>query len=88
MVAFFRSSELQTPNEHTARLYHGAVRIGTSLLILGIVTMVIAGVAHWITLRKLRQGHPLGLTVWPLSITLAMLSAVVGLAGLWAALAP
>jgi putative membrane protein len=88
MVAFFRSTELQSPSDRAARLYHGAIRVGAALLVLGIVAMVLAGASHWITLRKLRRGGSLAFSGWPLSITLAMLSAVLGLLALWAAFAP
>ena len=46
--------------------------------------MVLAGMSHWFTLRRLQRGESPVLNQWPLSITLAMLSACIGLAGLWA----
>ncbi len=84
MVAFFRSIRQTSPSEETMRLQQGAIRFGTSLIILGIVAMVLAGASHWLTLRRLRCGESPVVTQWPLSITVAMLSAVIGLAGLWA----
>jgi hypothetical protein len=36
-----------------------------------------------LTLRRLRRGESPVVTQWPLSITVAMLSAVIGLLGLW-----
>jgi uncharacterized membrane protein YidH (DUF202 family) len=88
MVAFFRSTELQSPTARAARLYHGAIYVGTALLILGILAMVLAGAAHWLMLRKLRRGESPVLAGWPLSIMLAMVSAAIGLAGLWAVIEP
>ena len=84
MVAFFRSIRQATPSAETVRLQQGAIQFGASLLILGIVATVLASASHWSTLRRLRRGESPLLTQWPLSITVAMLSAVIGLAGLWA----
>jgi putative membrane protein len=84
MVAFFRSRQIESPSAETMRLHQGAIQMGTALLVLGIVATVLAGVSHWFTLRRLRRGESPSLTQWPLSITVAMLSAAIGLAGLWA----
>jgi len=83
MIAFFRSIRQQSPSEETLRLHQGAIRFGTSLIILGIVAMVLAGSSHWLTLRRLRRGESPVVTQWPLSITVAMLLAVIGLVALW-----
>jgi putative membrane protein len=83
MVAFFRSLQDQSPSPETIRLHRGAIRMGTSLIILGIVGAVLAGVSHWFALRRLRRGESPGLTRWPLSVTVAMLAALIGLVGLW-----
>jgi putative membrane protein len=84
MVAFFRTLQEKSPSPETLRLHHGAIRIGTALILLGIGAMVLAGLSHWFALRKLRRGESPVLGPWPLSLTVAMLSAVIGLAGLWA----
>ena len=83
MVAFFRSIQQQAPSPETIRLHGGAIRMGTALLILGIVGAVLAGLSHWFTLRRIRRGESPGLTRWPLSVTVAMLTAVIGLVGFW-----
>ena len=83
MIAFFRSIRQQSPSKETVRLHQGAIRFGTSLIILGIVATVLAGSSHWLTLRRLRRGESPVVTQWPLSITVAMLTAVIDLAGLW-----
>jgi uncharacterized membrane protein YidH (DUF202 family) len=83
MVAFFRSIRQESPSAETLRLHRGAIRFGTSLIILGIVATVLAGASHWMSLRRLRRGESPVVTQWPLSITVAMLAAVIGLAGLW-----
>jgi len=86
MVAFFRSMRQAAPSAENVRLQQGAIQFGAALIILGIVATVLAGASHWLTLRRLRRGESPLLTQWPLSITIAMLSAVIGLAGLWAVL--
>lgn len=82
-VAFFRSMRQESPSAETLRLQRGATEFGALLIILGIVATVLAAASHWLTLRKLRRGEPPMLKQWPLSISVAMLSAIIGLAGLW-----
>jgi putative membrane protein len=84
MVAFFRSLQEQSPGAEAARLRQGAIGFGLALVVLGLVATVLAGLAHWFTLRRLRRGQLPVLRQWPLSITVAMLFAVICLAGLWA----
>ncbi len=84
MVAFFRSREIESPGSESGWLHHRAVRAGAALLVLGIVALVLAAVSHWLALRKLKRGEAPELWMWPLSVTLAMLCAGLGLAGLWA----
>ena len=83
VVAFFRALQEKSPSPETAHLHESAIRFGTSLVILGIGATVLAGIAHWFTLRRLRRGQDLVLTQWPLSITVAMLLALIGLESLW-----
>jgi uncharacterized membrane protein YidH (DUF202 family) len=83
MVAFFRSIQEQSPSSETTRLHRGATRMGTALLLVEIVGAVLASLSHWFTLRLLRRGESPGLSQWPLSVTVAMLTAVIGLVGLW-----
>jgi uncharacterized membrane protein YidH (DUF202 family) len=84
MVAFFRTIQERSPSEESLRLYRGAIRMGTALILLGIAATVLAGLSHWSTLRRLRRGETPVLRQWPLSLTVAFLSAIIGLAGLWA----
>lgn len=83
MVGFFRSLRAQAPTAETVRLHQGAIQFGTILVVLGIGVMALAGLSHWLTLRKLRSGAPLELARWPLALVLALLLAVLFLAGLW-----
>jgi putative membrane protein len=83
LVAFFRSLLQQAPAEEAVRLHEGAIYFGLGLIVLGLFATVLAGLSHWFTLRRLRRGEPLAVNRWPLSITVALLFAVVCLAGLW-----
>jgi putative membrane protein len=83
MVAFFRTIQGKAPSSEAVRLHRGAIRMGTALLILGIAGAVLASSSHWLALRRLRRGEPPGLARWPLSVMVAILTAVIGLLGLW-----
>jgi putative membrane protein len=83
MVAFFRSTQQQSPSADTVRLHRGAVRMGTELLVLGVIGAVLAGVTHVVALRRIRRGESPALSRWPLSVTLAVMAAVIGIVGLW-----
>jgi putative membrane protein len=83
MVTFFRSREIESPGAESRLLHHQAVRFGTALICLGLVATVLAGASHWLTLRRLRRGELPMLREWPLSVTVALLFSVIGLAGLW-----
>ena len=52
MVAFFRAIRQHTPDAETIRLHHFAITMGTALIIIGIVSMVLAGWSHWLTLCR------------------------------------
>jgi len=84
MIGFFRSLQEMSPSAQSKRLHEGAIRMGVALLVLGIVATILAGWSHWLSLRRLRRGETPVLSQWPLSITVAMLLAIIGLGGLWA----
>jgi uncharacterized membrane protein YidH (DUF202 family) len=83
MVAFFRTLEERSPSLESLRLHRGAIRMGTALILLGIIATLFAGLSHWSALRRLRRGESLVLSPWPLSLTVAMLTAILGLGGIW-----
>lgn len=87
MVGFFRSLEEKHPTAETTRLHQAAIRFGVALILLGIISMVMASAEHWRTQRRLQRGEAPVLAHWPLSVTVALLLAILGLAGLWALLA-
>jgi uncharacterized membrane protein YidH (DUF202 family) len=83
MVSFFRSLRAQSPTAEAIRLHEGAIQFGTSLLVLGTLVTALAGLSHWSQLRKLRAGEPLGAGKWPLALVLALLLAILFMAGIW-----
>jgi putative membrane protein len=78
-VGFFRTLRERSATPESVRLHENAIRFGVALLVLGIVATILAGVSHWLTLRRLRHNKEVVLTPWPLSITVAMLLGIVGL---------
>ncbi len=82
-VGFFRTLREKSPSAASIHLHEGAILFGISLVVLGIVATVLSGMSHWMDVRRLKRGEALPITQWPLSITLAMLLAIVGLAALW-----
>jgi len=82
-IGFFRSLREKSPTPEAIRAHQGAITFGICLVVLGCVSTVAAGVSHWLTLRRLRRGQKAVLSQWPLSITVAMFLAVIGLISLW-----
>jgi putative membrane protein len=83
MVGFFRALKQQSPSAESIRLHTGAIRFGTTLVVFGIVSTVLAALSHWRSLRRLQRGENPVLTHWPMSITLALMLSILGLVGLW-----
>lgn len=83
MVGFFRTLEERHNTPESVRLHHSAIHFGTSLIVLGLVATVLASISHLRALRRLRQGEAPVLTLWPLSIMVALCLAILGLIGLW-----
>jgi uncharacterized membrane protein YidH (DUF202 family) len=84
MVAFFRSMLDQSRSPEAIRLHRGAIRMGTMLIILGIVGAVLASSSHWLTLRKRRRGESPDLTGWSLSVVMAILIVIIKATGITA----
>ena len=86
-VGFFRSLRESSPDPNSVRLHEGAIQFGAGLVLLGIVATVLAGLSHWFTLRRLNRGEMPVVSQWPLTITVAFLLALMGLAGVWSTFA-
>jgi len=82
-VGFFRSLREKSPSPEAIQMHQGAIAFGISLIVLGLVATVAAGISHWLTLRRLRNNQTPVLSQWPLSITVAMFLVIVGLISLW-----
>ena len=83
MVGFFRSLRQANQSPEAIRLHEAVIHFGVGLVVFGIAATVLAGLAHWFALRRLRRNEMPVLPRWPLSITVGMLLAVAGLWGLW-----
>jgi putative membrane protein len=88
MIGFFRALRQATENEHTAQLHQAAIQMGVALVVLGLVSTTLAAISHWMTLRRLLRGEQISITQWPVSITIAVFVAILGLYALWSLLAP
>jgi putative membrane protein len=86
MVAFFRAVSAAHPGQEYARLHLIAIVFGLALLVLGVVVMLLAGLAHRADLAVLRRGGAPGLRRWPLSLTLTLCMTILGVLGLVALL--
>jgi len=83
MIGFFRAIEERSPTLKSEMLHQGAIRFGTVLVILGLIATVLSGISHWVNLRRLRRDESVVISQWPLSITVAMLLSILGLAAPW-----
>ena len=88
MIGFFRAMRQTIQSEQAARLHQAAIHMGVALVVLGLVATTLAALSHWMTLRRLRRGEQVSISQWPLSITIALFVAVLGLYGLWSLLVP
>jgi len=85
-VAFFRSIRETSPTPETIQLHQSAIRFGMALVVLGIAATVLSGIAHWRALRRLRRNEAPLPGPWSLSLTVALVLAMLGSASLWSLL--
>jgi len=83
MVGFFRTLRERSPTPQAVQWHENAIMFGTALVTLAAAATILAAVSHWFALKRLRRHEPMAPTQWPLSITVAMLLAVLTLAALW-----
>ena len=88
MVAFFRAVEQAKHSDEAVRLHQAAIHMGVALIVIGMVATILAAFSHWKSLGRLRRGEQLSVTQWPLTITIAVLIAVLGLYALWSLFHP
>ena len=56
-----------------------SLMVGTTLVLLGVVITLAAGIIHWYTVRRLERGQPLKFTPWSLGMVVALLLGLLGL---------
>jgi len=87
IVGFFRTLRQTTNSEEAVHLHQAAIQVGVAMVVIGLVATILAALFHWVSLRRLRRGEQLSITQWPLSITIAVLSSLLGLYAFWSLLA-
>jgi putative membrane protein len=81
-VAFFRTLQEHYPGDRTRWLHGTAISFGFALLFLGLFALALAAASHWRSFRALKRGLLPEMGQWPLSLTLALILAILGLVGL------
>ena len=82
MIGFFRSLREHAETAETIRRHEAAVQFGVALVIIGLVAVLVA-FSHVSMLLKLRAGVTPVPAVWPLSILISLLLALLAFYGLW-----
>jgi len=83
MIGFFRTVRQESGTPESVRLHEGAIHFGVALVVIGVVATVLVAISHLSMVRKLRAGEMPLPTMWPLSITVSLLLALLALGGLW-----
>src|SRR5271168_4565514 len=84
MIGFFRTVRQQSGTPESIRLHENAIHFGVVLVVIGVVASVLVAISHLSMVRKLRAGDVPLPTMWPLSVTISLLLALLALGGLWA----
>jgi putative membrane protein len=85
MIAFFRTIRMEANTPESVRLHEAAIHFGVALVLIGVVVTALVAVSHVSALRKLRAGEMPMAAKWPLSISLALLLALLALWAMWVA---
>ena len=83
MIGFFRTLRQQAETPETIRMHQAAIHFGVALVLIGVASTVCVAISHLRNLRKLRRRETPAPALWPLSITIAILLALLALVGLW-----
>lgn len=83
MIGFFRAMRERAQTPEAIALHRAAIRFGELLVAAGVISTVLAGVAHWNALKRMERGEAPRAARFPLSITVALFIALLGAAGLW-----
>lgn len=83
LIGFFRAAEQQGETPKTIRMHEGAIHFGVMLVVIGVIATVLVAGSHLLMVRKLRAGEMPLPTIWPLSVTISLMLALLALGGLW-----
>jgi putative membrane protein len=83
MIGFFRTLRERSETPVTIREHVMAIRFGEVLVALGVIATAMVAVGHLSALKKVTAGVAPEASRWPLSVTLAVLLALLALGGLW-----
>ena len=83
VIGFFRAIRQQAETPESVRMHQTAIHFGVALVLLGIIATVCVAISHLRNLKKLHRGETPTPALWPLSITIALLLALLALDGLW-----
>jgi putative membrane protein len=83
MIGFFRTLRQQAQTPENIHMHQAAIHFGVALVLISVIATVFVAISHLRNLRKLRRGETPTPALWPLSITIAVLLALLTLAGLW-----
>jgi putative membrane protein len=83
LIGYFRTVRMQNETPASIRMHELAIHFGIALVVIGLIATVLVARSHWSTVRKLRAGETPQPPLWPLSITVSLLLALLGLYGLW-----
>jgi uncharacterized membrane protein YidH (DUF202 family) len=87
-IGFFRALKARLPRRRPSGSTRARSTFGLAFVVLGLVATALSGIAHWFALRRLRRNEAPVSSRWPLSITVALLLAIIGSASLWYVLTP
>jgi putative membrane protein len=83
MIGYFRTLAQAHQTDEAERIHQAAIHMGVALVIIGLVATALAAISQWRALGKLRRGERIAIAQWPLTLTIVVLVAIVGLYGLW-----
>lgn len=84
MIGFFRAVRQESETAATIRMHEVAIHFGVALVVIGVVATVLVAMSHLSMVRKLRAGEMQPPEVWPLSVTISLLLALLAMGGLGA----
>jgi putative membrane protein len=83
IIGFFRAVRQQGETPESIRMHEWAIHFGVALVVIGVAATVLVAISHMLMVRKLRAGEMPLPTMWPLSVSISLLLAMLALGGLW-----